>query len=56
MIVDDKKAGRGDSCRKVKISLYGDKTITKKVTKHGNNGQVSLPPSWVGAQIKVVRL
>jgi putative transposon-encoded protein len=56
MTIEVKKTGENYSRRKVKIILYGKEAVTKKVTVYGNNGRVSLPSSWIGARIKVIKL
>lgn len=40
----------------VKFTVYGRVMIEKTVKPSGNSGRVYLPPEWVGAKIKVIRI
>ena len=44
------------STNKVKFEIYGEEMIEKKVKSSGNSGRVYLPPSWVGHQVKIIRI
>ena len=41
---------------KVKFEIYGEEMIEKKVKSSGNSGRVYLPPTWVGHQVKIIRI
>jgi len=41
---------------RVKFEIYGEEMIEKKVKSSGNSGRVYLPPSWVGRQVKIIRI
>ncbi len=41
---------------KVKFEIFGEEMIEKSVKLSGNSGRVYLPPTWVGHQVKIVRI
>ena len=41
---------------KVKFEIFGEEMIEKTVKLSGNSGRVYLPPTWVGHQVKIVRI
>jgi len=41
---------------RVKFEVYGEEMIEKKVKSSGNSGRVYLPPTWVGHQVKIIRI
>jgi putative transposon-encoded protein len=55
-----KKSGKDalqESARnKVKFEIYGEEMIEKSVKLSGNSGRVYLPPTWVGHNVKIVRM
>ncbi|MGB8333807.1 MAG: DUF2080 family transposase-associated protein [Desulfobacterales bacterium] len=56
---DKKKAGvalRDHAPTKVKLEIYGEEMIEKRVTSSGNSGRVYLPPDWVGRHVKIIRI
>jgi putative transposon-encoded protein len=56
---DKKKAGvalRDRAPTKVKLEIYGEEMIEKRVTSSGNSGRVYLPPDWVGRHVKIIRI
>ncbi len=61
------KAGRGEakesaqygaeaSRSKVKFEIFGEEMIEKCVKLSGNSGRVYLPPTWVGHNVKIIRI
>lgn len=60
-VIDDKKNQAGETVpdhapTKVKLEIYGEEMIEKRVTSSGNSGRVYLPPDWVGRHVKVIRI
>jgi putative transposon-encoded protein len=41
---------------KVKFEVFGQEMIEKTVKLSGNSGRVYLPPTWVGHNVKIVRI
>lgn len=41
---------------KVKFEIFGEEMIEKTVKLSGNSGRVYLPPTWVGHNVKIVRI
>jgi putative transposon-encoded protein len=41
---------------KVKFEIYGEEMIEKTVKLSGNSGRVYLPPTWVGHNVKIIRI
>jgi putative transposon-encoded protein len=41
---------------KVKLEIYGEEMIEKRVKSSGNSGRVYLPPNWVGHKVKIIRI
>ncbi len=41
---------------KVKFEIWGEEMIEKKVKLSGNSGRIYLPPSWVGHNVKIIRI
>ncbi len=41
---------------KVKFEIYGEEMIEKSVKLSGNSGRVYLPPTWVGHNVKIIRI
>lgn len=41
---------------KVKFEVFGQEMIEKAVKLSGNSGRVYLPPTWVGHNVKIVRI
>jgi len=50
-----KNEGGGPS-KKVKFEIYGEEMIEKTVKLSGNSGRVYLPPTWVGHNVKIIRI
>jgi putative transposon-encoded protein len=40
----------------VKFEIFGEEMIEKTVKLSGNSGRVYLPPTWVGHNVKIVRI
>ncbi len=40
----------------VRFEVYGQEMIDKQVRASGNSGRVYLPASWVGHQVKILRI
>jgi putative transposon-encoded protein len=61
MVTNDQKnqtgeAPAGHGPEKVKLEIYGEEMIEKRVTSSGNSGRVYLPPDWVGRHVKIIRI
>jgi len=41
---------------KVKFEIFGEEMIEKTVKLSGNSGRVYLPPTWVGHNVKIIRI
>ncbi len=41
---------------KVRLEIFGEEVIEKGVKPSGNSGRVYLPTSWIGHNVKVVRI
>ena len=41
---------------KVKFEIFGEEMIEKTVKLSGNSGRVYLPPTWVGRNVKIIRI
>ncbi len=41
---------------KVKFEIFGEEMIQKTVKLSGNSGRVYLPPTWVGHNVKIIRI
>ncbi len=41
---------------KVKFEVFGHEMIEKQVNSSGNSGRVYLPPAWIGAKVKIIKL
>lgn len=41
---------------RVKFEVFGQEMIEKTVKLSGNSGRVYLPPTWVGHNVKIVRI
>lgn len=41
---------------KVKFEVFGEEMIEKTVKLSGNSGRVYLPPTWVGHNVKIIRI
>ncbi len=41
---------------RVKFVIFGEEMIEKEVKLSGNSGRVYLPPTWVGHQVKIIRI
>jgi putative transposon-encoded protein len=41
---------------KVKIEVFGEEMIEKCVKLSGNSGRVYLPPTWVGHNVKIIKI
>jgi putative transposon-encoded protein len=41
---------------KVKFEIHGEEMIEKTVKLSGNSGRVYLPPTWVGHNVKIIRI
>ena len=41
---------------KVKFEAFGEEMIEKTVKLSGNSGRVYLPPTWVGHNVKIIRI
>lgn len=41
---------------KVKFEIYGEEMIEKNVKLSGNSGRVYLPPTWIGRNVKIIRI
>ena len=46
----------GSKGTKVKFEVFGQEMIEKTVKLSGNSGRVYLPPTWVGHNVKIVRI
>lgn len=59
-MIDDKKIEDMNEMdkptSKVKFIIYGEEMIEKEVKLSGNSGRVYLPPTWVGHQVKIIRI
>ena len=40
----------------VKFEVFGEEMIEKCVKLSGNSGRVYLPPTWVGHNVKIIRI
>ena len=59
MSEDEKSSERSTPERppsRVKFEVYGEEMLEKKVKSSGNSGRVYLPPTWVGHQVKIIRI
>jgi putative transposon-encoded protein len=45
-----------DAKSKVKFEVFGEEMIEKTVKLSGNSGRVYLPPTWVGHNVKIIRI
>ena len=41
---------------RVKFEIYGQEMLEKQVKLSGNSGRVYLPPTWVGHNVKIIRI
>jgi putative transposon-encoded protein len=41
---------------RVRFEVYGQEMLEKMVRASGNSGRVYLPTTWVGCQVKIVRV
>ena len=41
---------------KVKFEIFGEEMIEKCVKLSGNSGRIYLPPTWVGRNVKIIRI
>jgi putative transposon-encoded protein len=41
---------------RVKFEIFGEEMLEKEVKLSGNSGRVYIPPTWVGHQVKIVRI
>jgi putative transposon-encoded protein len=41
---------------KVKFEVFGEEMIEKCVKLSGNSGRVYLPPTWVGHNVKIIKI
>ena len=41
---------------RVKFEIWGREMIEKSVSISGNSGRVYLPTTWVGRQVKIIRV
>ena len=41
---------------KVKFEVFGEEMIEKCVKLSGNSGRVYLPPTWIGHNVKIIRI
>ena len=46
----------GNAKSKVKFEIFGEEMIEKTVKLSGNSGRVYLPPTWVGHNVKIIRI
>ena len=52
----ERKKNTGTANTRVKFEIYGEEMIEKKVKSSGNSGRVYLPPTWVGHNVKIIRI
>jgi hypothetical protein len=48
--------GGSPNLNKVKFEVFGMEMIDKNVKSSGNSGRVYLPPTWVGHNVKIIRI
>jgi putative transposon-encoded protein len=53
--VQEPAAGRAGR-DKVKFEVFGEEMLEKSVKASGNSGRIYLPPEWIGARVKVIKL
>jgi putative transposon-encoded protein len=41
---------------RVKFEIYGREMIEKSVKLSGTSGRVSIPPEWIGKNVKIIRI
>lgn len=41
---------------KTKFETFGEEMLEKVVKQNGYSCQIYLPPSWVGKQVKIIRI
>lgn len=40
----------------VKFQIFGEEMIEKRVKLSGSSGRIYLPPTWVGHNVKIIRI
>lgn len=41
---------------KVKIEVFGEEILVRKVRTSGKSGRAHMPPTWVGKLVKIIRV
>jgi putative transposon-encoded protein len=53
---DPSPGGKAKAARhKVKIEVFGEDMLGKRVKPSGNSSSAYLPPDWVGHRVKIIR-